>query len=187
MNHTTHNTANTHHGLTTSRLVLISLVTAITCILAPMSIPIPLSLVPISLTNLILLLGLYVLDWKDALVSYVVYLLIGLTGIPVFSGFSGGPAKLAGPTGGYLVGFIFLILIAGLSMKFFHGRPILIITGIIIGFLVTNLIGTLWLAVQMHISFAAALSFGVLPYLPGDCVKIVIAVMIGPMLQKRIR
>ena len=50
---------------------------------------------------------------KFSTISYIVYLLIGLVGLPVFSGFSGGPAKVAGPTGGYLVGFVFLTVIAG--------------------------------------------------------------------------
>ena len=94
MNQTTSASVNSNRPLTTSRLVRIALVTAVTCILAPMSIPIPLSPVPITLTNLVLLTGLYVLDWKDSLISYVIYLLIGLAGLPVFSGFSGGPAKL---------------------------------------------------------------------------------------------
>lgn len=76
MNQTTSASVNSNRPLTTSRLVRIALVTAVTCILAPMSIPIPLSPVPITLTNLVLLTGLYVLDWKDSLISYVIYLLI---------------------------------------------------------------------------------------------------------------
>lgn len=80
---------------------------------SPLSIPIPISPVPITLTNLVLFISLYILSWKEALISYILYLLLGICGLPVFSGFSGGIGKLAGPTGGYLAGFIFLILIAG--------------------------------------------------------------------------
>ena len=74
----------------TKRMVWVALFTAITCILAPLSIPIPISPVPITLTNLVLFISLYILSWKEALISYILYLLLGICGLPVFSGFSGG-------------------------------------------------------------------------------------------------
>ena len=87
----------------TYEITITALMTAVTCILAPMSIPI--GPVPISFTNLAIYLSLYLLGWKRGTISYLIYLLIGLVGLPVFSGFTGGPAKLAGPTGGYIIGF----------------------------------------------------------------------------------
>ena len=71
-------------------LCVTAVMTAVTCVLAPFSIPI--GPVPISLTNLVIYISLYLLGWKMATVSYIVYILIGLAGLPVFSGFSGGPA-----------------------------------------------------------------------------------------------
>ena len=164
---TMNNTANstTTKRLSTRKLVLIALMTAITCIFAPMAIPIPVSPVPISLTNLVIMISIYVLGFKDATISYIVYLLLGLVGLPVFSGFTGGLGKLAGPTGGYLIGFIFLALIAGLFVDKF---------------------GTEWLAIQLKMSFVAALSVGVIPYLAGDAVKIIIAIIVGPVLRSRL-
>ena len=100
------------HG-TTYAITVTALMTAVTCILAPLSIPI--GPVPISLTNLAIYISLYLLGWKRGTISYLIYLLIGLVGIPVFSGFTGGPAKLAGPTGGYIIGFIAMAIIAGRS------------------------------------------------------------------------
>lgn len=79
---------------------IIAVMTAVTCVLAPMAIPLPFSPVPISLTNLVLYFSAYLLGWKRASVSYIVYMLIGMVGVPVFSGFAGGLGKLAGPTGG---------------------------------------------------------------------------------------
>lgn len=169
----------------TKRMVWIALFTAITCILAPLSIPIPISPVPITLTNLVLFISLYLLSWKEALTSYILYLLLGVCGLPVFSGFSGGIGKLAGPTGGYLAGFIFLILIAGFFMQIFPKKKTLTILGMVLGMAATYIFGTLWLAVQMELSFTAALSVGVLPYLLGDAVKIAAASIIGPILQNR--
>ena len=78
----------------TYEITITALMTAVTCILAPMSIPI--GPVPISFTNLAIYLSLYLLGWKKGTISYLIYLLIGLVGLPVFSGFTGGPAKLAG-------------------------------------------------------------------------------------------
>ena len=104
--------------LTTKQMTLIALMTALTCILGPLSIPLPFSPVPISFTNLVLYFSVFVLGTKFSTISYIVYLLIGLVGLPVFSGFSGGPAKVAGPTGGYLVGFV-----AGLGVGVFPYIP----------------------------------------------------------------
>ena len=176
---TMNNTANstTTKRLSTRKLVLIALMTAITCIFAPMAIPIPVSPVPISLTNLVIMISIYVLGFKDATISYIVYLLLGLVGLPVFSGFTGGLGKLAGPTGGYLIGFIFLALIAGLFVDKFPKNRILAITYIF---------GTEWLAIQLKMSFVAALSVGVIPYLAGDAVKIIIAIIVGPVLRSRL-
>ena len=96
----------------TYEITITALMAAVTCILAPLSIPI--GPVPISFTNLAIYLSLYLLGWKKGTISYLIYLLLGLVGLPVFSGFTGGPAKLAGPTGGYIIGFIAMAIIAGL-------------------------------------------------------------------------
>ena len=167
---TMNNTANstTTKRLSTRKLVLIALMTAITCIFAPMAIPIPVSPVPISLTNLVIMISIYVL------------------GFPVFSGFTGGLGKLAGPTGGYLIGFIFLALIAGLFVDKFPKSRILAVVGMLIGMAITYIFGTEWLAIQLKMSFVAALSVGVIPYLAGDAVKIIIAIIVGPVLRSRL-
>ena len=81
----------------TYEITMTALMAAVTCILAPLSIPI--GPVPISFTNLAIYLSLYLLGWKKGTISYLIYLLLGLVGLPVFSGFTGGPSKLAGPTG----------------------------------------------------------------------------------------
>ena len=175
---TMNNTANstTTKRLSTRKLVLIALMTAITCIFAPMAIPIPVSPVPISLTNLVIMISIYVLGFKDATISYIVYLLLGLVGLPVFSGF----------TGGYLIGFIFLALIAGLFVDKFPKNRILAVVGMLIGMAITYIFGTEWLAIQLKMSFVAALSVGVIPYLAGDAVKIIIAIIVGPVLRSRL-
>ena len=183
----TTNTTNAAGKSSPRRLVLIAMMTAITCILAPLSIPIPVSPVPISLTNLVLLISVYILGWKDASISFIIYLLLGLAGLPVFSGFSGRLGKIAGPTGGYLAGFIFMTVIAGLAVDIFSGKRLPAVIGMALGTAVAYAFGTAWLAIQMDLTFISALSIGVLPYLAGDTLKIILAVIAGPMLKKRLR
>ena len=79
-------------SFTTFQMALIAVMAAITCILGPLSIPIPVSPVPISLTNLAIYLTVCLLGWKFGTISYLIYLLIGIAGLPVFSGFSSGLA-----------------------------------------------------------------------------------------------
>ena len=114
-------------------------------------------------------------------------MLLGFAGLPVFSGFTGRVAKLAGPTGGYLVGFIFLTIIAGIFVEKSNGKLIPSCIGIILGTAVCYLFGTVWLAKQLGLTFYQGLAAGVIPYLPGDCVKMILALIFAPVLVKRIR
>ncbi|MDD3362328.1 MAG: biotin transporter BioY [Hespellia sp.] len=176
----------TSNRISTKTLVLIALMTAITCILAPLSIPIPISPVPITLTNLVLYFSIYLLGWKKATISYIVYLLLGIVGLPVFSGFSGGLGKAFGPTGGYLIGFLFITVISGIFIEKFQKNIWLCILGMVLGLAICYIIGTFWLAGQLDMTFVAALGVGVLPYLLGDAVKIALAALIAPQIKKRV-
>ncbi|MDD4565382.1 MAG: biotin transporter BioY [Eubacteriales bacterium] len=173
-------------NISTTNLTLIALMTAVTCILGPLSIIIPVSPVPITFTNLAIFFTVILLGLKKGTISYLVYLLIGFVGVPVFSNFTGGPAKLMGPTGGYLIGFIFLALIAGFFVDKYSGKVHMYIVGMVLGMIVTYALGTGWLAVQANMTFEAALFAGVIPYLPGDIIKIIIAAIIGPAVKKQI-
>lgn len=181
------NTSVKTHGITTKQLALVGVMTAVTCIIAPFSIPLPFSPVPISLTNLVIYISIFILGTKLSTISFLIYLLLGTVGLPVFSSFSGGLGKLVGPTGGYLIGFIFLALIAGAFVEHFPGRTIYAVAGMVLGTCVCYLFGTVWLAMQMHLTFPEALASGVLPYLPGDCIKIIIAMLLGPKLKNAIQ
>ena len=169
------------------QLAMLGLMTAVLCILAPFSIPLPLSPVPISLTNFVIFLSLYILGTRYSLICYAVYLLIGLAGVPVFSNFSGGAAKLLGPTGGYLFGFLFLIPITGSILYRWGHHRVIAAGGMLLGHLVCCLFGTIWLAYQAHMGFGAALFSGVILFIPGDVIKILAAVLIGPELQTRLK
>ena len=149
-------------------------------------VPLPFSPVPISFTNLAIYLAAYVLGMKACTVSYLIYMLLGMVGIPVFSGFTAGVGKLAGPTGGYLVGFILMALIVGFFVDHFPGKVALHIVGMVLGLAICYIFGTVWLAGQLNMTFVAGLGVGVIPYLPGDAVKIIFTALIGPKLRREI-
>ncbi|MFG6368357.1 MAG: biotin transporter BioY [Lachnospiraceae bacterium] len=179
----------------TKEITLIGLMAAVTCIAGPLSLPLPFSPVPISLTNLAVYFSVYILGMKQGTVSYLVYLLIGLVGVPVFSAFTGGPAKLFGPTGGYLIGFLFMALISGYCVDRWNGRIATSFIGMISGTVVCYFFGTTWLAFQMSFGsnqtfvtmFPAAFAAGVLPFIVGDLIKIILSLLIGSQVRVRVR
>lgn len=175
----------TQRSFTTSQLTLTAIMAAIICILGPLSIPLPFSPVPISLTNLAIYFSVCILGWKLGTVSYLIYLIIGILGFPVFSSFGSGFGKLLGPTGGYLIGFIALAIICGLTFEHFSSKPLLIL-GCILGSVANYIFGTCWLAFQAHLTFSQALWAGVIPYIPADIIKIILAVFLGTAIKKRL-
>ncbi len=168
--------------LSIKTIAIIGVFTALTCVLAPLSIPI--GEVPISLTNLVIYFSLYVLGTKKGALSYLVYLLIGLVGVPVFSGFTAGPAKLFGPTGGYLIGFIPLAIVAGLFIDKSQRKFVLSMAGMILGTIICYAFGTAWLAYVSHIGFKAALLAGVVPFVAFDLIKMILAALLGPQIRR---
>ena len=181
-NETSGTVAVDNQKIRTKQMVLIALMTAVTCVLGPLSIPLPFSPVPISLTNFAIFLAIFVLGMKNGTISFIIYLLLGAIGVPVFSSFRGGLQVLAGPTGGYLIGFIFLALIMGFALDHFDRKLVPTIIGMIIGMAVCYAFGTVWLAKLLSLSFKERLTMGVIPYLPGDAAKIIIAAIVGPKL-----
>lgn len=172
--------------MSTKNMAVCGLMTAVMCIFAPLSIPLPGNLVPISLGVFVLYLSAYVLNWKYAVLSCFLYLLIGMAGLPVFSGYGSGLAKVAGPTGGYLIGYVFISFICGFVNEKFSGKMYMSVLGMVAGLALTYAFGTLWFSVQQHMGFGASLAMCVYPFLIGDGIKIAAAAIIGPVLRKRI-
>lgn len=159
-----------------------ALMAALMCVLCPVSVPI--GPIPISLSILVILLTVFVLGTWRALVSYTVYLLLGAVGMPVFSGFQGGLAKLAGPTGGYLVGFWLMILVGGLIMEMSKRNLLVTILGMIAGVALDYALGTVWFVFQTESTVSHALDVCVYPFIPFDVAKIVVAVILGSLIRK---
>ena len=147
---------------------------------------IPIGPVPVVMTNLFILLAGYLTGPGPGCSAVGLYLLLGVAGLPVFSA-GGGAALFLGPTGGYLAGYIPACLITGFLAKNIKNRSflkdIIIFT---IGALTIYIPGVAWLKIQSGLSWSAAAEAGMIPFLPGDILKIVAAASIIRSLEKSI-
>lgn len=166
------------------QIAIIGIVAAVLSILSPLTLPI--GVVPISLTTFAILIAVYTLGMKKGTISVLIYILLGLVGLPVFSGFNSGPAKLLGPTGGYIIGYVFMALIAGFFIDRYFDKYYLCFIGMILATIICYGFGTTWLAYQANMSAKTALAAGVIPFIPGDLLKIITALIVGPQIRKRL-
>lgn len=179
-----------NHLKKTTQMAATALVTAVICIVSPFTIPI--GPIPISLCSLAILLAVYILGTRRACLSVLLYILIGCIGLPVFSGGSGGFAKLAGPTGGYLLGYLFLALISGFFLQLAVRQPLpwlrflIALFGMLLGTAALYFFGTLWFMFLSGNPLQTALSLCVIPFIPLDLVKILLSALIGPVIASRI-
>ncbi|MBQ8972626.1 MAG: biotin transporter BioY [Clostridia bacterium] len=170
----------------TRDLTVIAIMAAILCIAAPLSVPI--GPIPISLATFAVYLAGALLGWKRGTAAVLIYILLGAVGLPVFSGFEGGVHKLIGVTGGYIVGYLPCAAIVGLAAdRWGESRKWIIPVAMVVGTVVLYAIGTAWFMIQMNRSLAAALGTCVLPFLPGDAVKIVVAALLSFLLRDRLK
>jgi len=149
---------------------------------------IPLPPVPITLQTLFVNLSGALLGGSLGALSQVVYILLGVIGLPVFAGGKSGIGVLFGPTGGYLIGFVAGAWVIGKLTKLRPKSGLLWIMGsMATGIAVVYLIGLLQLMVVAKLSLAKAVAAGLLQPLPGDIVKIVVAALICRKVRDRFR
>jgi biotin transport system substrate-specific component len=146
---------------------------------------IPLGPVPIVLANFFVILAGVVLGAKWAAASVGLYLLLGAFGLPVFAG-GGGLAYLAGPTGGFLLGYLPSAVIAGVISHRGKSHPAKDAIGLIAGALAIYFIGVPWLKYSLDMSWAESLTIGMFPFLIGDGIKTAGALAVNRMLQNRL-
>lgn len=163
-------------------LVTIALLAAVLCVLAPLSIPI--GPVPVSLTNLCLYFFVIIAGTRRTSIAFIVYCLLGMVGLPVFSGFSGGLGKLVGPTGGYIIGFLPMVIVMGLFIEKHRSMSVKnIILNVILmeaSTWIPYLLGIAWLSYSAKMPFSAALAAGVIPFIAEDLIKMIAAAVVAP-------
>lgn len=163
----------------TAEMTRMALMVAMNCVSAYIIIPLPFSLSPIALQTLIVNLTGYVLNAKQAFMTMLVYLLVGLAGVPVFTGGSAGPGKLFGPTGGYIIGF----LITAVFLAYFKGEKYnfkrYALLGCVIGIPLIYVFGVVQLKLITGMGWDKAIMTGALPFIPLDIVKCLAAAVIA--------
>lgn len=165
----------------TLKIVYTALFAALICAGSLMAIPI--GPVPIVLQNAFAVLAGLLLGPIQGAIAVALFLLIGGLGLPVFSGGRGGFAIFAGPTGGYLIGYFVASIIAGLIMLMYSenkGKQKIIITSLasLTAFVAIYIPGVLLLKHALSLSFKTALIKGLVPFLVGDLIKMVILIPI---------
>lgn len=172
--------------LSTRGMIYASLFGALTAMGALISIP--LQPVPVTLQTLFLYLAGSLLGGGLGALSQTVYIMLGVIGLPVFSGGKAGLGVLMGPTGGYLVGFVAGAFVTG---KIARLRPdgglLWLVSAMLAGTAALYALGVLQLALVGRLSLAKAAAAGVLPFLPGDALKIAAASVIALKVRDRIR
>ena len=161
----------------TKDLTAAALFAALTAVCSQLAIPTPWD-VPINLATMAVFLAAGTLGWKWATVSQIIFLALGAVGVPVFAGFRGGLACLVGPTGGYLIGYVAAALLTGLLIEALPRRTAAMPVAMVCGLAVCYALGTVMYAAVTAPPFLSALFLGVVPYLPGDAVKIAVATLI---------
>ena len=159
---------------------------AIIAVCSWISVPAP---VPFTLQTLAVYLAAGLLTGTQSLFAVLAYILLGAIGVPVFSGFRGGLGALFGYTGGYIVGFIFVVLSVAVFGKLFKNRIAGLILSYIIGTALCYAFGTIWFALVYAdtngeaIGFFAVLMKCVVPFLIPDALKITLASIIVPKIK----
>lgn len=149
---------------------------------------IPLSFTPVPVTGqtLAVLVAGMALGTRRGGAAVLLYLLAGGLGLPVFAGFGFGAAHLAGPTGGYLLGFIPAAWLCGfLAEKGWDRQLIGSLGAMLLGSIVIYAAGATWLG--FYVGFGRALSLGVLPFIPGDMLKIAGGATVLPLAWKLVQ
>ena len=162
-------------------IVMTALFAALMAVCSWIAIPLPGLQVPVTLGTLGATLAGGILGWQAGSLAILVFLLLGACGLPVFAGFHGGIGALAGPTGGYLIGYILLAFFTGLLIQVLCKKKLNvwgIAAATIVGEFFCYLLGTAWYVISMHVTPIAALSLCVFPFLPGDALKIVCSTLL---------
>ncbi len=162
-------------------MIYASLLAALTAVGAYIAIPI--GPVPIVLQNFFILLTGLLLGSRWGLAAVAVYLLAGACGLPVFAGGSGGIVRFAGPTGGYLLGYLPAVCVVGLIAEKGRNRMVFDIIAMICGSAIIYACGVPWLKMILSLSWGKAFVVGMVPFLIGDALKIAAAVPIAKVLR----
>ena len=177
------------------RAASVLFITALTAAAAQISVPLPFTAVPFSLQPMIVLLGGLALGSRLGATSQVLYLAAGIAGLPVFAAsvtLPPGALRLLGPTGGYLMAYPLAAFVVGfLAERGFDRRYLTSVVAMLAGLAVVYACGATWLALFARTAtgdaatgMRAAFTTGVVPFVPADVTKVLLAAAIVPSLWR---
>ena len=168
--------------------VTVILAAALTAAAAQVAIPVPGSPVPVTGQTFAVLLTAAALGPARGLAAQGLYLAAGAAGLPVFAGASHGPGVIVGASGGYLIGFLVAAALVGYGARRGADRsPALTLLLFALGSLVIYVIGTAWLCLDTGMGVSAGIAAGVVPFLPGDAAKALLAAGLLPVSWRLVR
>ena len=161
-------------------LVQCGIITALLCVISPISIPV--GPIPITLTTLIIYIVSYATSPSTSSVSVCLYIILGCLGLPVFAAFGAGPGYVIGPTCGFILGYIPL----SLSISLFGRNKVMYIISMFIGTVLLYILGSIGLYLTTGNGLESIITTAVLPFLPGDIIKIIIAAIISDKIKTKV-
>lgn len=171
--------------LTIKDMIYSALFATITAILGYVIIPLPFSPIPITAQSLAVMLAGCILTPLQAALSMITFLFMGIIGIPVFSGGRAGIGIIVGKSGGYLIGFLVGAIVISLLIRRNKSFVNMLIGCFIGGVVVVHLLGSAWLGYVTAMGIKKAFLLGSAPFIVGDLLKAVVAVLIGSRLNRR--
>ncbi len=167
-------------------LVYISIFVVLMAICSWISIPLT---IPVTLQTFGIFAAIGLLGGKRGTIAVLIYILLGLVGVPVFSGFTGGPGIILGTTGGYIIGFLFTALLMWGMERIFGRSTFILALSMVLGLIVCYAFGTVWfMAVYASssgsVGIMAVLGWCVFPFILPDILKIVLALILTRRLAK---
>lgn len=166
-------------------LTMTAIFAALTAVFAQIVVPLPFTPVPFSMGIFAVYLTGAILDKSHAVYAQLIYILLGMIGIPVFGEFSGGVGVIAGPTGGYIIVYPLMAFLVALIVQAWGRRTVVSLAiGMLSALAVCYIAGSLWYCVAAKITWVKSLMYTVLPFIPCDLIKIAVCAPFGVALSK---
>lgn len=164
-------------------ICVVAIFTALMCVISPISIPV--GPIPISMATFMVYVIAALFDVKISPLIIILYILLGMAGLPVFSGFSSGAAVLIGPTGGFIFGYVLAAVLESIIITLWKDKKWIYPIAMIAATVIIYAFGSAWFMYYMggKYNFAQTMMACVVPFLIGDSIKIGMASVMGIRLR----
>ena len=165
----------------------LSLCVALVCITSYVVIPLPFTPVMITGQTIAINLTALILDPIHSAICVAIFILLGVSGLPVFAGGGSGLGTLFGPTGGFILGFLLAVVV----VSYLKGKRVdvfrYILVTVFLGVPIIHLLGAIYMGYILDIACIKALQLGVVPFLAGDLVKAILASIIAARINNYLK